>query len=212
MHMFFYDNMMMGTRILFYTFCSCQWTVKGGSNSYNLGVVLLYFQLLQQFPLLLLHMVKRSILLLWLLLDLSRQTCVVGVTFCCWQNKYDLAAAVSVAKKETWRRTAIWNRVRDFQALTGIPISSPIISVVVGSEEKALQASRFVLSLSLSLSLLCEWKQLLTFSIIVEQAFAEIWFPCDCNQTPNSAFQFMQVCCSFFTILFILFSCYSMFN
>ncbi|KAK0598627.1 hypothetical protein LWI29_036462 [Acer saccharum] len=54
-------------------------------------------------------------------------------------------AAVIVAKKETWRRTAIWNRVRDFQALTGIPISSPIISVVVGSEEKALQASRHLL-------------------------------------------------------------------
>ncbi|KAH7853602.1 hypothetical protein Vadar_004607 [Vaccinium darrowii] len=50
-------------------------------------------------------------------------------------------AAVIVAKKETWRRRAIWNRVRDFQVLTGLPVTSHIISLVVGSEEKALQAS-----------------------------------------------------------------------
>ncbi|GFY84381.1 biotin F [Actinidia rufa] len=54
-------------------------------------------------------------------------------------------AAVIVAKKETWRRQAIWNRVRDFHALTGIPVTSPIISLVVGSEEKALQASWYLL-------------------------------------------------------------------
>ena len=69
-------------------------------------------------------------------------------------NNYDLAAAVIVAKKEKWRRVAIWNRVRDFRALTGIPIGSPIISLIVGSEERALQASRFSLARSLSLSLL----------------------------------------------------------
>ncbi|XP_012080103.1 8-amino-7-oxononanoate synthase [Jatropha curcas] len=54
-------------------------------------------------------------------------------------------AAVIVAKKEVWRRKAIWKRVREFQALTGIPITSPIISLVVGSEEKALRASRHLL-------------------------------------------------------------------
>ncbi|XP_057952263.1 8-amino-7-oxononanoate synthase isoform X3 [Malania oleifera] len=54
-------------------------------------------------------------------------------------------AAVVVAQKEKWRRRAIWNRVQDFQALTGIPITSPIISLVVGSEEKALKASRHLL-------------------------------------------------------------------
>ncbi|XP_047330659.1 8-amino-7-oxononanoate synthase [Impatiens glandulifera] len=54
-------------------------------------------------------------------------------------------AAVNVAKKEAWRRTAIWSRVRDFRNLTGIPITSPIISLIVGSEEKALQASRHLL-------------------------------------------------------------------
>ncbi|KAL6124448.1 hypothetical protein ACLB2K_076960 [Fragaria x ananassa] len=54
-------------------------------------------------------------------------------------------AAIIVARKETWRRRAIWSRVQDFRALTGIPINSPIISLIVGSEEKALQASRRLL-------------------------------------------------------------------
>ncbi|XP_052485925.1 8-amino-7-oxononanoate synthase isoform X3 [Gossypium raimondii] len=55
-------------------------------------------------------------------------------------------AAVIVAKRETWRRRELWNRVEDFCALTGIAISSPIISLIVGSEKKALKASRFLLS------------------------------------------------------------------
>ncbi|KAI4332758.1 hypothetical protein L6164_017640 [Bauhinia variegata] len=54
-------------------------------------------------------------------------------------------AAVQVAKLETWRRRAIWKRVEDFHALTGIPVLSPIISLIVGSEAKALQASRYLL-------------------------------------------------------------------
>lgn len=54
-------------------------------------------------------------------------------------------AAVIVGKKEAWRRKAIWNRVQEFRALTGIPITSPIISLIVGSEEKALKASRHLL-------------------------------------------------------------------
>ncbi|XP_019070041.1 8-amino-7-oxononanoate synthase isoform X2 [Solanum lycopersicum] len=54
-------------------------------------------------------------------------------------------AAVIVAKKEMWRRRAIWNRVQDFRDLTGIPITSPIISLIVGSEATALQASRHLL-------------------------------------------------------------------
>lgn len=48
-------------------------------------------------------------------------------------------------KKEMWRRRAIWNRVQDFRDLTGIPITSPIISLIVGSEATALQASRHLL-------------------------------------------------------------------
>ncbi|OIW13283.1 hypothetical protein TanjilG_25762 [Lupinus angustifolius] len=54
-------------------------------------------------------------------------------------------AAVEVAKHESWRRKAIWNRVKDFHLLTGIPVTSPIISLIVGSEDKALQASRHLL-------------------------------------------------------------------
>ncbi|KAJ7949499.1 8-amino-7-oxononanoate synthase [Quillaja saponaria] len=54
-------------------------------------------------------------------------------------------ASVKVAKREKWRRRAIWNRVTDFHILTGIPVTSPIISLIVGSEEKALQASRKLL-------------------------------------------------------------------
>lgn len=54
-------------------------------------------------------------------------------------------AAVIVSNKETWRRRAIWNHVQYFHALTGIPITSPIISLIVGNEEKALQASRHLL-------------------------------------------------------------------
>ncbi|KAJ1406755.1 Pyridoxal phosphate-dependent transferase, major domain [Sesbania bispinosa] len=54
-------------------------------------------------------------------------------------------AAVKVAKLETWRRKAIWDRVKDFHLLTGIPVTSPIISLIVGSEDKALRASRYLL-------------------------------------------------------------------
>lgn len=60
----------------------------------------------------------------------------------CFIDDSILAAAVFVAKEEKWRRRAIWNRVQEFRALTGIPIASHIISIIVGSEEKALQASR----------------------------------------------------------------------
>ncbi|XP_040956266.1 8-amino-7-oxononanoate synthase isoform X2 [Gossypium hirsutum] len=63
-------------------------------------------------------------------------------------------AAVIVVKRETWRRRELWNRVEDFRALTGIAISSPIISLIVGSEKKALKASRN--SYVGNLSLFCE--------------------------------------------------------
>ncbi|KAJ4882434.1 biotin F [Raphanus sativus] len=54
-------------------------------------------------------------------------------------------AAVVVARKEGWRRKAIWERVKEFEALSGVQISSPIISLVVGNQEKALQGSRYLL-------------------------------------------------------------------
>ncbi|CAI0380881.1 unnamed protein product, partial [Linum tenue] len=50
-------------------------------------------------------------------------------------------AAVIVAEKEAWRMKGIWKRVQDFPVLTGILIISPIISFIVGSEEKDLRAS-----------------------------------------------------------------------
>ncbi|KAF3340563.1 2-amino-3-ketobutyrate coenzyme A ligase [Carex littledalei] len=54
-------------------------------------------------------------------------------------------AAISVGRREKWRRRAIWRRVQDFYSLSGFPISSPIISLVVGTEHAALSASRHVL-------------------------------------------------------------------
>ncbi|KAL5569872.1 hypothetical protein UlMin_026447 [Ulmus minor] len=54
-------------------------------------------------------------------------------------------AAVIVGSKEKWRRRAIWDRVQDFRDLTGIPIISPIISLIIGSEDKALEASQHLL-------------------------------------------------------------------
>ncbi|KZV29688.1 2-amino-3-ketobutyrate coenzyme A ligase, mitochondrial [Dorcoceras hygrometricum] len=56
-------------------------------------------------------------------------------------------AAVVVANNEAWRRQAIMKRVQEFRSLTGIPVESHIISLVVGSEDKALQASRHLLEL-----------------------------------------------------------------
>ncbi|CAL9060958.1 unnamed protein product [Musa banksii] len=54
-------------------------------------------------------------------------------------------ASLVVARKEKWRRTAIWSRVDDFNALTRLNITSPIISLVIGSEKAALCASRHML-------------------------------------------------------------------
>ena len=65
-------------------------------------------------------------------------------TFPTHQYWYDSAAAVIVARKETWRRQAIWDRIQDFRDLTGIPITSHIISLVIGNEDRALEASRCV--------------------------------------------------------------------
>ncbi|KAG1354414.1 putative 8-amino-7-oxononanoate synthase [Cocos nucifera] len=54
-------------------------------------------------------------------------------------------AAVTVARKEKWRRMAIWSRVHDFYSLTQLNITSPIISLIIGTEEAALSASRHML-------------------------------------------------------------------
>ncbi|XP_077237922.1 biotin F [Tasmannia lanceolata] len=56
-------------------------------------------------------------------------------------------AAIVVAKKENWRRRAIWSRVQDFSTLAQIHITSPIISLIIGDEETALLASRHMLKM-----------------------------------------------------------------
>ncbi|CAA6666773.1 unnamed protein product [Spirodela intermedia] len=53
-------------------------------------------------------------------------------------------AAIIVAGKEKWRRRELWSRVQEFSALTQLQVTSPIISLVVGSEEAALHASRYM--------------------------------------------------------------------
>uniref|UniRef100_A0A1D1ZLN7 serine C-palmitoyltransferase n=1 Tax=Anthurium amnicola TaxID=1678845 RepID=A0A1D1ZLN7_9ARAE len=53
--------------------------------------------------------------------------------------------AITVAKKESWRREAVWGKVQEFSALTKFPATTPIVSLVVGNEQDALQASKHVL-------------------------------------------------------------------
>ncbi|GMJ13661.1 biotin F, biotin 4 [Hibiscus trionum] len=54
-------------------------------------------------------------------------------------------ASVVVARKEAWRRIEIRKRIQEFQALTGQPVTSQILSVVVGSTEKTFKATRVLL-------------------------------------------------------------------
>ncbi|BAF06088.2 Os01g0736400, partial [Oryza sativa Japonica Group] len=54
-------------------------------------------------------------------------------------------AALHVSKKERWRRSVIWRHVQYFASLTKLDLTSPIISIVVGSEEAALRAGRHML-------------------------------------------------------------------
>ncbi|KAF0928726.1 hypothetical protein E2562_006148 [Oryza meyeriana var. granulata] len=54
-------------------------------------------------------------------------------------------AALYVSRKERWRRSVIWRHVQYFASLTKLNITSPIISIVVGSEKAALRAGRHML-------------------------------------------------------------------
>ncbi|XVF77543.1 hypothetical protein PTKIN_Ptkin14bG0053400 [Pterospermum kingtungense] len=54
-------------------------------------------------------------------------------------------ASVVVARKESWRRMEVRKRIQEFQALTGIPITSQILSIIVGSTEKTIKASQALL-------------------------------------------------------------------
>ncbi|CAL4932816.1 unnamed protein product [Urochloa decumbens] len=49
-------------------------------------------------------------------------------------------AAIYVSKEERWRRSVIWEHVQYFASLTKLNITSPIIVIVVGSEEAAVNA------------------------------------------------------------------------
>lgn len=119
----------------------------------------------------------------------------IGVVHDVHNTNINFAAALIVARKETWHRRAIWNRVQDFHALTGIPINSHIISLIVGNEEKAEQATQFGFVLYLFVCVI--WRlflqQHLTLFTIDEQEFVEIWIPCNWYHTPCSATQLMQV-------------------
>ncbi|XVF77523.1 hypothetical protein PTKIN_Ptkin14bG0051400 [Pterospermum kingtungense] len=55
-------------------------------------------------------------------------------------------ASVIVARKEPWRRMEVRKRVQEFQELTGIPVTSQILSFMIGSPEKTIKASQFALS------------------------------------------------------------------
>ncbi|XVE56413.1 hypothetical protein DITRI_Ditri04bG0006900 [Diplodiscus trichospermus] len=54
-------------------------------------------------------------------------------------------ASVVVARKESWRRVAIRKRMQEFQALTGIPVTSQIACVIIGDADKTLKASQALL-------------------------------------------------------------------
>ncbi|OMO96254.1 Aminotransferase, class I/classII [Corchorus olitorius] len=55
-------------------------------------------------------------------------------------------ASLVVARKESWRRLEVWKRMREFQALTGIPVTSQIIAVIIGSKEKTWNLNRELLT------------------------------------------------------------------
>lgn len=58
---------------------------------------------------------------------------------------WNVAAAVMVAKKEVWRRQALERNVQLFSDLTKFPAASPIISLVVGTEQATLLVSKRML-------------------------------------------------------------------
>ncbi|KAK8494148.1 hypothetical protein V6N13_092695 [Hibiscus sabdariffa] len=55
-------------------------------------------------------------------------------------------ASVTVASKESWRRIEIRKRMQEFQALTGIPVTSQIVSVIIGDPDKTRRANQLITS------------------------------------------------------------------
>lgn len=83
-------------------------------------------------------------------------------------------------------------------------ITSPIISLVVGSEEAALHASRFIWFLFQE-SFLWLAEQLTYIYRMMDQIYGEVWVSCDCDQAAHSSCQFMQVFILFrFSMLFLV--------
>ncbi|XP_039001343.1 8-amino-7-oxononanoate synthase-like [Hibiscus syriacus] len=58
-------------------------------------------------------------------------------------------ASVVVAKKESWRRREIQNRMKELHALTGIPVKSQIVCVMIGDMMQAIKARQFFFFLTL---------------------------------------------------------------
>lgn len=56
------------------------------------------------------------------------------------------AAALRVAAEEPDRVASLWARIRQLEALTGVKCSSPIVSLVLGDETRALAASAALLA------------------------------------------------------------------
>lgn len=54
-------------------------------------------------------------------------------------------AAVVVSKTEKWRRRALWKNVEQFSHLTKFPVTSQIVSIILGSEESTLSASKHLM-------------------------------------------------------------------
>ena len=108
-----------------------------------------------------------------------------------------VSAAIYVSKKEIWRRSTIWEHVRYFASLTKLEITSPIIVIVVGSEEAAVSAHRFPLASS-KFSLNYTYytyrhSHLLMFIMLPYlklQASSKIWISCPTNTTTRCATQF----------------------
>jgi hypothetical protein len=105
-----------------------------------------------------------------------------------------ISAALYVSRKERWRRSVVWRHVQYFASLTKLEITSPIISIVVGSEVAALRAGRCPFSLFLKFALsIASLLRVPNISLLILQAFAKIWISCYTNPTTHSATQLMQV-------------------
>ncbi|KAF3338461.1 8-amino-7-oxononanoate synthase [Carex littledalei] len=73
----------------------------------------------------------------WICSNMTFMTALGSIVSLLFPVEKATRAAVSVGRREKWMRRAIWKRVQDFYFLSGLPISSSIISLVVGTEQAA---------------------------------------------------------------------------